>query len=159
MNPSKLSANTRRAAHASGSRGKQMVSDRIRPRRDSKTPDVVQASLVKRAKSDFAGAALEFAFGGSQGELESWTKLLRDPDPKIRLDAHKFLTIMRDGTPRKSEPKRTGDVKLIFQLPSPDAELPAWIRNSPVEHQIHLRRPDGTVVEVTQPPEAAGFGL
>ena len=169
MNPSQPSANTSRAVHTSDSRTlkqKHMISRRIRQRCDSgrkvgifRTPEAVQASLVKRAKSDFAGAALEFAFGGSEGELESWMKLLHDPDSKIRLAAHKFLTIMRDGTPRKADPKRTGDVNLIFELPSPDAKLPEWIRNSPVRHQLHLRRPDGTVVEITQPAEAADLSV
>src|SRR6185437_11365456 len=169
MNPSQPSANTSRAVHTSDARilkqqhtSPRRIHQRSDPRRKVgifRIPEAVQASLVKRAKSDFAGAALEFAFGGGQGELESWTKLLHDPDSKIRLAAHKFLTIMRDGTPRKADPKRTGDVNLIFELPSPDAKLPEWIRNSPVRHQFHLRRPDGTVVEITQPAEAADLSV
>src|SRR6185437_1639947 len=72
-------------------------------------------ALLQKAPADFAAAALEFAFGGSQGELESWRELLRDPDPKIRLAAHKFLTTMRDGTPRKAEPRSNSrPIQLIF---------------------------------------------
>ena len=165
MKPSDLSFTANRAKRVSRSSGAQRntrtsVRGRARFVRGSKlsarrTPgqsqithasSVPDPSLIKKAQADFAAAALEYAFGGSQGELESWRELLHDPDPKIRLNAHKFLTTMRDGTPRKAEPRNDSrPLQLIFGPASSDDQLPRWIANSPTDAKV--LRPDGTLTD------------
>ena len=112
-------------------------------------------ALLQKAQADFAAAALEFAFGGSQGEIESWRELLRDPDPKIRLAAHKFLTTMRDGTPRKAEPRSNSrPIQLIFGPVASDHELPRWLVDPPSGTKV--LRTDGTLTDFPKFPKAAG---
>jgi len=112
-------------------------------------------AVLQKAQGDFAAAALEFAFGGSQGELESWRELLNDPSPKIRLDAHRFLTTMRDGTPRRAEPRNNSTpLQLIVGPVASDDELPRWMAGSFAGTKV--LRTDGTLTDFPQFPKADG---
>lgn len=152
------SSDPNRTARTSRPKGvcRSWAADRTMPGDAQTNPNsCADPALLQKAQADFAAAALEFAFGGSQGELESWRELLRDPDPKIRLAAHKFLTAMRDGTPRKAEPRNNSrPIQLIFGPVASDHELPQWLVDPPSGTKV--LRTDGTLTDFPKFPKAAG---
>jgi hypothetical protein len=102
-------------------------------------------------KENFAAAALAYADKSELGEARAWRVFLKGRSKQLAFDARKFLTTMRNGTPRQtSEISHTGDVTIEFAPKEGATGAPPWARSNPKSLRDEIAA-DGARAETAKP--------